>query len=65
MLCVTRGSDIRIAGGRRAALIYRSTAVKRYGLTSYQMEQAVRSGLLRCAAQVKTRTAARRGRPAP
>jgi len=41
------------ANGRRAALIYRSTAVKRYGLTSYQIEQAVSSGLLRYAVRVK------------
>ena len=41
------------AGGRRAALIYKSTAAKRYGLTPYQIEQAVRSGLLRSAVRVK------------
>jgi len=41
------------ANGRRAALIYRSTAAKRYGLTPYQIEQAVSSGLLRSAVRVK------------
>ena len=42
-----------IANGRSAALIYKSTAAKRYGLTPYQIEQAVESGLLRSAVRVK------------
>jgi len=41
------------ANGRSAALVYRSTAAKRYGLTPYQIEQAVESGLLRSAVRVK------------
>jgi len=50
VLLVHRGAT---ANGRRAALIYRSTAAKRYGLTPYQIEQAVSSGLLRYAVRVK------------
>jgi len=41
------------ANGRRAALIYKTTATKRYGLTPHQIDRAVESGLLRSAVQVK------------
>ncbi len=41
------------ANGRSAALIYKSTAAKRYGLTPHQIELAVESGLLRSAVRVK------------
>jgi hypothetical protein len=41
------------AGGRRAALIYKTTAARRYGLTPHQIDRAVESGLLRSAVQVK------------
>jgi len=39
--------------GNAPARIYKSTAVKRYGLTSYQIELAVESGLLTRAKRIK------------